>query len=251
MGSETFLIFRRPFDPGKRLGMALLVSALLHALMLTSLSRYSIHGNAFTRPMYAPLSIRIARLPEARDAAAIVIDGKKASLPRKINAPKPVASSAPAEIAPSLPQPGVSVTDTLYLRPIPGRLSSTQLASGEFRRASDVSEKPETVSMGIPRYPRLAQEQKLSGWVIVVLLVDESGKVIDTAAVESSESFNDYEGEVAEELRGSIFTPGKLDGHAVKTLVFARVRFDSKGLSSLETTKGTTAPVPVENKEKR
>lgn len=251
MGSETFLIFRRPLDPRKRLGMALLASALLHALMLTSLSGYSIHGNVFTRPVYAPLSIRIARLPEAPDATAIVIGGKKVSLPGKIDAPKPVASSAPAEIAPSLPQPGVLVIDTLYVRPIPSRLSGTLLASGEFRRASDISEKPETVSMGIPRYPRVAQEQKLSGWVIVGLLVDENGKVIDTAAVESSESFNDYESEVAEELRGSTFTPGKLDGHAVKTLVFARVQFDSKGLSSLETTKDTTATIPVENKEKR
>lgn len=251
MGSETFLNFRWPLDPDKRLGVALLVSALLHALMLTSLSSYSIHGKVFTRPVYAPLSIRIERLAEAPEATAIVIEGKKASLPRKINAPKPAVSSAPAVVAPSLPQPGVSVSDTLYLRPMPGRVSSTRLASGEFRRASDISEKPETVSMGIPRYPRLAQEQKVSGWVIVVLLVDERGQVIDTAAVESSESFNDYEREVAEALRGSTFTPGKLDGQAVKTLVFARVRFDSRGLSSLETTNGTTAPVPVEHKEKR
>lgn len=251
MASESFFVFRRPLDPGQRLGMALVASALLHALMLMSLSTYSIHGNVFTRPVHAPLSVRIERLPESPEATPIVIDDKKASLHQKLNAPKPVATTAPADIAPSLSQPGVSVSDTLYLRPMPGRVSSPLLASGEFRRTSDISEKPEAVAMRVPKYPHPAREQKLSGWVIVMLLVDERGKVVDTAAVESSESFNDYETDVAEELRDSTFTPGKLDGRAVKTLMFAIVRFDFKGLSGLEPVEDTTAPVSVENKEKR
>jgi outer membrane biosynthesis protein TonB len=251
MVSDTFFIFRRPLDPDQRLGMALLASALLHALMLMSLSTYSIHGNVFTRPVVAPLSVRIERLPESPEATPIVINDKKVSLHQKLNAPMPVATTAPADIEPSLSQPGVSVSDNLYLRPISGRVSSPLLATGEFRRTSDISEKPETVAMRVPKYPRPAREQKLSGWVIVMLLVDERGKVVDTAAVESSESFNDYERDVAEELRGSIFTPGKLDGRAVKTLMFATVRFDFKALSGLEPAKDTTAPVPVENKEKR
>jgi len=251
MASETYFMLRRRLHPAQRLGMALLASALLHALMLLSLSRYSVHGNVFTRPVDAPLSVRIERLPESPEATPIAINDKKVSFHQKVNADKPVATGAPADIAPVLSQPGVSVSETLYLRPIPGRVSSPLLASGEFQRASDISEKPEVVAMRVPTYPRPAREQKLSGWVIVMLLVDERGKVVDTAAVESSESFNDYEREVAEDLRGSIFTPGKLDGRAVKTLMFATVRFDSKALSGLETAKHTTAPVPVENRDKR
>ncbi|CAN0505619.1 unnamed protein product, partial [Phaeothamnion confervicola] len=81
-----------------------------------------------------------------------------------------------------------------------------------------------------PQYPRPAQEQKLSGWTIVMLLVDEQGKVLETAPVESSEAFMDYDKGVAEELRGSTFTPGKLDGRAVKTMMFVTVRFDPAGL---------------------
>jgi hypothetical protein len=251
MASETFFIFRRPLDPDQRLGMALLASALLHALMLLSLSRYSVHGNVFTRPVYAPLSVRIERLPESPEATPIVVHEKKASVRQKFNAPKPVATTAPADIEASLPQPGISVSETLYLRPIPRRVSNPLLATGEYRRISDISEKPELVAMRVPKYPRPAQEQKLSGWVIVMLLVDERGKVVDTAAVEFSESFNDYGRDVAEDLRGSIFTPGKLDGRAVKTLMFATVRFDSEGLSGLEPAEDATAPVSVENMEKR
>jgi TonB family protein len=251
MANQTFFIFRRPRDSDRRLGMALLVSALLHALMLLSLSRYSLHGNVFTRPVHAPLSVRIERLPESPEATPIVINARKAALHQKLDAPEPVAPAAPADIEQSLSQPGVSVSDTLYLRPISGRVSSPLLATGEYRRASEISEKPEAIVMRVPSYPRQARGQNLSGWVIVMLLVDEQGKVVDTAAVESSESFSDYQRDVAEELRGSTFTPGKLDGQAVKTLVFATVRFDSKALSGLDPAKDTTAPVPVENKEKR
>ena len=251
MASETFFMFRRPLGPGQRLGLALLGSALLHALMVMSLSTYSIHGSVFTRPVYAPLSVRIENLPESPQATPIVISEKKASFHQKLDASKPVADAAPAKIEPSLAQPGVSVSDLLYSKPISARVNSALLATGEFRRTSEISEKPEAVAMRVPNYPRRAREQELSGWVIVMLLVDERGKVVDTAAVESSESFSDYETDVAEELRDSTFTPGKLDGRAVKTLMFARVRFDSKGLSGLETVREPAAPVSVKDKEKR
>ena len=251
MASAPFFIFRRPLDPDRRLAMALLASALLHALMLSSGSRFSVHGNFFTRPVVAPLSVRIERLPESPDATAIVINDKNASLHQKLSAPKPEATTDPKNIEPSFSQPGVSVSDILYLRPIPARVSSSLLATGEFRRPAELSEKPEVVAMRVPPYPRSAREQKVSGEVIVLLFVDAEGKVVDTAAVESSESFDDYARDVAEALRGSTFMPGKLDGRAVKTLMFARVRFDSKALSGLETAKGSAAPVPIENKEQR
>lgn len=251
MVSETFFIFRRRLDPDRRLGMALLASALLHALMLMSLSRYSVHGNVFTRPVHAPLSVRIERVPESPEATPIVVNDKKVSFHQKLDAPKPVPITAPADIEASLSQPGVSVSETLYLRPISARASSPLLATGEFRRTSDIGEKPEAVAIRVPQYPGPARKQELSGWVIVMLLVDELGKVVDTAAVDSSESFSDYDKDVAEELHGSTFTPGKLDGRPVKTLMFVMVRFDSKGLSGLEPANGSTVSVPFENQEKR
>ncbi len=231
--------------------MALLVSALLHALMLLSLSGYSAHSNVFTRPVHAPLSVRIEKLPEAPEATPIVINDKnvkKASVHQKLTVSKPVAPSEPAEIEPSLTQPGVSVSETLYLRPLSGRISNPLLAAGEFRRSSDISEKAEAVAIRVPDYPGAARKQQISGWVIVMLLVDELGKVVDAAAVDSSETFSAYEADVAEALRGSTYIPGKLYGRAVKTIVFVRVRFDSKGLSGLETARDATAPAPVENK---
>ena len=105
--------------------------------------------------------------------------------------------------------------------------------------------------MRVPKYPRRAWEQKVSGWVVVMLLVDERGKVVDTAAVESSESFNDYQSDVAQDLRGSTFVPGKLDGRAVKTLMFVTARFDYVGPTGLEPTSDKGAPVSIEAVDKR
>ena len=251
MAREKFFELRRAPDPVQRLGMAVLASALLHALLLMSLSTYAIRGDVVARPVRAPLSIHIEKLPESPEATPLVIKDKIASLHQKLEPSKPVANGTPAEIAPFLSQPGVSVSDTLYLRPLSGRVRSALLATGEFQRASDISEQPEAVAMRVPNYPRPAQERKVSGWVIAMLLVDERGKVVDAAAVESSESFNDYETDVAAELRDSTFTPGKLDGHAVKTLMFVTVRFDSRALAGLDAPTGTSAAVSVENDPKR
>lgn len=55
MVCATFSSFCRSPNLDQRLGMALLVSALLHALMLLTLSNYSIHGSAFTRPVHPPI----------------------------------------------------------------------------------------------------------------------------------------------------------------------------------------------------
>jgi len=114
-----------------------------------------------------------------------------------------------------------------------------------------VSEKPKVIAMRVPEYPRPAWEQKVSGWVIVMFVVDERGKVVDTAALDSSESFSDYAQDISKDLRGSTFAPGKIDGQAVKTLTFVTVRFDYKGLSGREPATDTSAPVSMENDEKR
>lgn len=247
MASEALFKFCRSLGADGRLGMALLASALLHALVMLTLSKYSIDGVVFTRSVYAPLRVRLEKLPESPEATPIVISQKKAVLHQKPTAATPQTPAAPAQIEPSLFQPGVSVSESSYLRPITGRVSSPLLATGEFHRLSEISVKPEIVRMRVPKYPGPAKDQNLSGWVIVLLFVDEQGKVVEAAAVDSSESFSDYGKDIAEEMRDSAFIPGQLDGRAVKTLVFTTVRFDSKGLSGSEAAKATIAPMPAQS----
>jgi hypothetical protein len=251
MTSATFPILRRP-GPDIRLGMALLASALLHAALLMSLSRHVFHVGVLSRPPNIAMSVRIEKSPELLakpDVAPIVRKEKKAVLREKPTVSAPVPITAPVHIEPSLPQPGVSVSETLFVRPIPAALSSALLADSEFRPTAELGEVPAAIALKVPVYPAPAREKKTSGWVVVLLFLDEQGDVVDTVAVESSESFDEYKKEVAEGLRGSVFTPGKLDGRETKARVFTTVRFDGKALSSLETAKEPT-PVPAENTEK-
>ena len=249
MTSEVFFNFRRLPGAERRLGMAVMASALLHALVILTLSKYSLHGVVFTRPVYAPLRVRLEKLPESPEATPIVISQKKAVLHQKPTAATPQTPVTPAEIEPTLFRPGVSVSETLYLRPITGRVGSPLLATGEFRRLSEIDIKPEMIRMRVPKYPRPAQDQNLSGWVIVIFFVDEQGKVVEAAAVDSSESFSDFAKDIAEEMRDSVFTPGQIDGRAVKTLMFATVRFDSKGLAGVEGPGAAIAPTSAQSPE--
>jgi len=223
--------FRRSLARDRRLGLALFGSALLHALILLSLANHAVPGRAFTRPIFAPLSVRMEHLSESPAEKPIVIDQKKAALHLKAGVSVPVTPSPPAQVESNLPEPGVSLFETAYLKPFGSRVSSPLLASGEFRRASDVSEMAGMQRMRVPSYPREAQAQKLSGWVTVMFFVDEQGKVVETAAVDASESFDSFQIDVAAQMRDSMFRPGKLDGRPVKTLVFTMVRFDAKALS--------------------
>lgn len=251
MSSDAYFMFHRLLDSDRRLGTAILASAVLHALTLLSLSGPPLHGDVLIRAGYPALSVRIERSAKSPEPAAMVVRDKKISFHQKPAATKAVEISAPADIETSLSQPGVSVSDTLYLRPIPGRASTPLLATGEFRRDSEISEKPEMVAIRVPKYPRPAQEQKVSGWVVVMLLVDEHGTVVEAAAVESSESFGEYGKEVAEGLNGSTLTPGKVEGKAVKTIVFATVKFDPRPLPGPETIKSPGAAALSENKNER
>ena len=251
MASTNILGFSGTLATDRRLGMALMVSSLLHALLMLSLSRYSLDGSVFTRAVHAPLRVQIEQLPESRQASPMLISKKKSSLlHREPAASEPAVPSVPAQAQTSLPQPGVSVTETLYLRPIPSRADSALLATGEFHRSSEVGEKPEAVRMSMPNYPRPAQEQSLSGWVLVMFLVDENGKVLETAALDSSESFGEFRQNIAAEMRDSSFIPGKLDGQAVKTLAFAMVGFDAKGLSRFDVASPSRTPLSTHADEK-
>ena len=69
------------------------------------------------------------------------------------------------------------------------------------------------ISKPAPEYPRLAQEQRLSGVVVVKLLVDESGKVIEAEALCGHPVLARASVEAARQAR---FTPTLLSGQPVK-----------------------------------
>ncbi|MFN0038137.1 MAG: energy transducer TonB [Burkholderiales bacterium] len=229
--------------------MALLVSMVLHALAVISLRDFSIHERVFDYPLDAPLIIRMEKLPESNIAVPMVVRNKSASPRNKSPDARQVSKSVPAQDTPSVSHPGVSVSQLLYQKPIPARVGGALLESGEFLRPEVLGQRPQAQVLSIPRYPLTASLHGISGSVVVILFVDEYGRVADAAAVDASESFSAYAKQVAADLRGSVFMPAMQDGRAVKAVEFVMVKFDAGGVSASEGTAGAVdlnrSPAPV------
>lgn len=250
MTSRTIYASVRSAQPHRQLAVALLVSVVLHVLAVISLREFSIHERVFDYPLHAPLIIRMEKRPESNIAVPLVVRNESTSPRNNIPDTKQVARTVPAQDTPSISHPGVSVSQMLYQKPIPARVGSALLESGEFFRPEDLSQRPQAQALSIPRYPLAASVQGISGSVVVILFVDEYGRVVDAAAVDASETYSDYAKQVAADLRGSVFTPALQEGRTVKAVEFVMVRFDAGGVSASEATAGaadltrTQVPVP-------
>jgi len=227
----------------ERIAWAVLASVLLHAVLFVAGPRSADHL-AFYLVDAAPfaLSVRIAPLPERRappsppsvQPAAESRSAPEEALPIPEQEPEQQEQAQPPEaspIAPVQPQeielhPQVRIRDTAYLQPLPARLNRTPWSTGDYAREKELEEKPQPLVLAVPDYPGDARKAGVSGSVLVALLVDEAGRVVEAEAVDSEESLGPYRHEVAGVLRNSVFLPGRRGGEAVKSMVFQLVVFD-------------------------
>ncbi len=77
------------------------------------------------------------------------------------------------------------------------------------------------------RYPEKAAEQELSGVVVLRLLIDELGMIVD-ASVVSADPPGVFEEAALESFRDVMFMPGMRNGRAVKMEVFYEVTYGAK-----------------------
>lgn len=241
---------------GARLVWALAGSGLAHALLLFAALPVT---DRFDYQMVnaAPfsLNVQIAAAPEP------VVALRNIPPPRRMRSEKlesPLAESrevseSPPALEPAEPEeqpvtpavveveqydPAVSVSESAYAGPLPRRLDGGW-TSGEFLRDKQLDEHPRAIQIALPEYPAAALEAKAEGTILVALLVDESGRVVDAAPLDAAELLTAYAGMVADALRHSTFVPAVRDGVAVKAMFFQRVHF------ALQVTRRTVpAPLP-------
>lgn len=87
---------------------------------------------------------------------------------------------------------------------------------------SMLTEKPETLEQGIPKYPELAKKAGIEGTVVVKVLIDLEGNVEATELLKSVEVLDEAALEAARQFK---FTPAKLDGKPVKVWMSVPFRF--------------------------
>lgn len=107
-----------------------------------------------------------------------------------------------------------------------GGMDDSLLGDGDVVMTGEtVDIAPRAVSRAPLAYPPAARAQGVQGYVLVSLLIDESGHVRDARVVESKPSgvFDDV---AVESVRAWSFTPAEYKGEKVKVWANQRIRFD-------------------------
>jgi TonB family protein len=197
-----------------RLVVAVVFSAALHILLIHSLV---LRPGMPTARQSSPIHARLVPAepdPVSRGRGPIplpVATDKSASVPQ---AASPVVSPLPA------PEPSPPAEDASIAVPaLPAVPDLVHYA------AKDLDVYPQLRGALEPDYPESAFAQKIPGTVTLLAMVDEYGKVTETAVVDAApEGLFDESAQRA--LSSAAFVPAQRDGRNVRSQILVRVNYD-------------------------
>ncbi|WP_300453316.1 energy transducer TonB [Accumulibacter sp.] len=112
-----------------------------------------------------------------------------------------------------------------------------------FFKSSELDQQPYPLVAVKPAYPPHARVLELEGWVRLLLLIDETGRVIQLEVLEASpEGIFDEEAQLA--FRSAPFSPGRRGGEAVKSRMIVKVEFKSEDRQTERAEQGRPRQVP-------
>lgn len=88
---------------------------------------------------------------------------------------------------------------------------------------ADLDQKPRAVARIAPKYPKELLKAKVEGWVILLFVLDEKGKVQDARVHSSSRS--EFEKPALNAVNRWRFQPGTREGKAVRSYVRQQIAF--------------------------
>ncbi len=106
-------------------------------------------------------------------------------------------------------------------------LELPQIEDPEFYPARQLDVLPRPLDDVALRYPVTAADQDLSGRVVLLILIDELGMVVE-ASVISADPPGVFEEAALESFRSVMFSPAIRHGRAVKSRLPVEVNFDAK-----------------------
>jgi protein TonB len=127
--------------------------------------------------------------------------------------PEPASPPAPEPAPPSRSAPEPAP------RPVPA------VREGELVTMGPGVQAPQLVRFQKPEYPPIARKLRVQGEVVVSLLVDETGKVIDTRLVRRAARDVGLEEAALEAARKASYRPATKDGVRVKMWTTLRIPF--------------------------
>ncbi len=197
-------------------------SLVLHLAIIFGIQVGAVERGGQTRPA---IEARLMPAPTAQDALPQFL---VKAIDRPINSqveeylPPPQATpSEPAKPQVEQHKPGLpeaAASPNLADAPLP--VDPTYYPSREVDETAAWVMKPNTP------YPALASKQNISGEVLLLLLVDEYGKVQEASVVEVKPAGFGFEDAALASAAGARFKPAVRKGRAVKSRVVYRVSFE-------------------------
>lgn len=188
------------------------------------------------------------RAAPAASQVSQVIQARLVDVPAAATAPPPpetdslvLQSSEPVPVLPSEPV----ASDGVEIPPPPGAevpennpdLPSIEVPMIEdttYYTAKEVDVHPTALQVIQPRYPDEAAKDKVSGSVVLLLLLDESGKVQEISVEESIPS-GIFDQSAIEAFRNAPFSPAQRHGRVVKSRVRIKINYEfSDGKDSVD-----------------
>ncbi|SBT04301.1 TonB family protein [Candidatus Accumulibacter aalborgensis] len=197
---------RKPLLTRQPLAAALLLSASLHAALLSVLG-----------PVRAPARsselVRLeARIKDAPQPVATVVADPAPLVETVADSPL----SAPPELAEAESQVRADLPDAESRLALP--------IDEHFFKSSELDEQPTPLVTVVPAYPPHAQARDVEGWVRLVLLIDENGQLLHLKVIEASPP-GVFDEAALEAFRTTPFSPGRRGTKAVKSRMLIKVDF--------------------------
>jgi TonB family protein len=98
-----------------------------------------------------------------------------------------------------------------------------------FLKSSELDQQPHPLLNPTPIYPPHAQINNLSGWVRLLIYLDEDGNVLQTSVLESDPP-DVFDEAAISAFRITPFSPGMKQGNPVKSRLVIKVNFDSQSV---------------------
>jgi len=201
-----------------RMSAAVALSAALHAILIYG---FSLSAGSGTE---ARLTVIHARLGPAQSAAnpqpaKTTVRKQAPDSPRPAPAATAVAEppAAPAPtLVPDEPEPAAAADDNAPRTIVPDAV---------YYPAKDLDIYPQASKRITPDFPRSARDAQIAGWVTLMVMIDEGGRVEGTSVVDAVPE-GVFEQAAQQALANAAFYPAQKDGRTVRSRMLIKVEFD-------------------------
>ena len=202
---------------------AVAVSAALHVFLIYGFSLPADSGSgAGVAAIHARLMLpQASRGPQPAKPPERMAAPAPKPAPTVISQPAATASAEPATelsptIAPIDPQPQALAGSDATVAIIPDPVHYP---------AKDLDIYPQTLKEINPVYPETARDARVAGSVTLLVLIDETGRVVGTSVMDATPG-GVFEQAAQQALANAAFYPAQKDGRMVRSRVLIKVEFD-------------------------